>query len=203
MLETLPFALNAVLYLTWSQGYVILTKFKFNDYNAGIFAIVVFIMTTVNLIPSTIFSKYITPKIHLAFYNNSTKIRDLFVKWNSVMFCFGIAVGLILYLLSPLFVSVFFGEKYLEVIPLVQLFTIAIPLRYMGLISGSILTTGNFIGIKNKALLIASIFNLTASIFLDTKYGIQGLIAVIIITETILFSFYYFKTTALLKKLIK
>ena len=114
LLETLPFALNAVLYLTWSQGYVILTKFKFNDYNAGIFAIVVFIMTTVNLIPSTIFSKYITPKIHLAFYNNSTKIRDLFVKWNSVMFCFGIAVGLILYLLSPLFVSVFFERKILR-----------------------------------------------------------------------------------------
>ena len=62
----------------------------------------------------------------------------------------------------------------------------------MGLISGSILTTGNFIGIKKKALLIASIFNLTASIFLDTKYGIQGLIAVIIITETILFFFLLF-----------
>lgn len=189
--ESWSFGLAGVLYLAWSQGHIIISKYKFGNTEAGIYSIVILIMMAINIFPTTLFSRYLLPKIHKYSYHNKKKLINIYNKSNLILFTVGVIVGFLIYKSSDFFINFMFDENYSSSIQLLKLSSFIIPFRFMGLNSGTLMTTGNFLLIKNKALFIVAFLNLTIAILMPKEYGLKGLIILILISEFILFTFYH------------
>jgi O-antigen/teichoic acid export membrane protein len=189
--ESWSFGLAGVLYLAWSQGHIIISKYKFGNTEAGIYSIVILIMMAINIFPTTLFSRYLLPKIHKYSYHNKKKLINIYNKSNLILFIVGVIVGFLIYKSSDFFINFIFDENYSSSIQLLKLSSFIIPFRFMGLNSGTLMTTGNFLLIKNKALFIVAFLNLTIAILMPKEYGLKGLIILILISEFILFTFYH------------
>jgi len=188
--ESWSFGFAGVLYLAWSQGHIIISKYKFGNTEAGIYSIVILIMMAINIFPTTLFSRYLLPKIHEYFYHDKKKLINFYKKGNLYLFMVGVLVAFLLFYSSDFLIS-FLDENYASSAQLLKLSSLIIPFRFMGLNPGTLMTTGNFLFIKNKALLIVAFLNITIAILMPHEYGLKGLIILILTSEVTLFTFYH------------
>lgn len=192
--ETFSYGYSGVLYLSWTQGHIFITKYKFDNINAGLYAVAILMITALTIVPTTIFSKYFTPKIHYYFFHDKNTLKLYYNKVSLILISAGVLVGLSLYFLADSIINLLYSSEYLPAISLLKIFALSLPLKFLGLNPGTLLTTGNFIKHKNKILTLAVFFNLTATIIMPEKYGINGMAFLVLVTETVLFGYYFFYT---------
>jgi O-antigen/teichoic acid export membrane protein len=192
--ETYSFGYSGILFLAWSQGHIFITKYKFDNSNAAIYSVALLILSALTLVPTNLFSRYLTPKIHYYFFKNKGLLKKYFGKANMLLAIAGVIVGTFLYYSADIIISLLFAKEYAPTSRLLKIFAFTIPLKFIGLNSGTLLTTGSYIIHKNKILSLAVVFNLIATLLMPEKYGIYGLAYLVLVTESFLFLYYVFYT---------
>ncbi|MBA3009320.1 MAG: oligosaccharide flippase family protein [Proteobacteria bacterium] len=186
------FAGTGVLYLVWNQGHIVYSQKLFGNYQAGIYNTAMVLSAAISLFPNVVFSKLLLPRYHQFIYNNMNALKKYFFWGNILLFSFGIFTSIMVITFSEFIIGHFFGEGYNESIYLLKLISLTFPFRFLGFNSGSIISTGDHIKVKFRALLIVSFINLLLAYYLSKVYGIVGMAMSISLSELVLVGFYIF-----------
>jgi len=190
--ETKFFGILGILYLAWNQGHIVIAKYFLGDSDAGIYNSAMIIITTVSLLPSVAYSKFLQPRIHRWAYKDLVKLKRMYNYGNKIMFVVGICAMLLLIFSSSWLITIIFGEKYNEASTILIILALTLPFRFLGYSSGALLMTAQYQKIKAKVLFIVVLLNLILAYVIIPIWGLVGLASTIAMSELILVSFYYF-----------
>lgn len=190
--ETKFFGILGILYLAWNQGHIVIAKYFLGDSDAGIYNSAMIIITTVSLLPSVAYSKFLQPRIHRWAYKDLLKLKRMYSYGNKIMFVVGIFAMFLLIFSSYWLIPIIFGKEYNEAITILIILALTLPFRFLGYSSGALLMTAQYQKIKAKVLFIVVLLNLILAYVIIPIWGLMGLASTIAMSELILVSFYYF-----------
>ena len=184
--ESWIFGLAGVLYLAWAQAHVVYAKYFLGDEAAGLYGAALIILTTICLLPTSLFSKFLLPKIHRWASQDFVKLREFSRLSSLVMFLIGIVAAVAIFLVSDFLIALAFGEAYAGAALLLKILACTLPMRFLGYTAGAMLRTKSYMQIKVAILCAAAIFNLLLAFWLVGIWGLPGLAATVAITEFVL-----------------
>lgn len=190
--ETWLFALVGILYLAWSQGHVILAMALLGSKDAGVYAATLFVLNSICLVPSTIYSKYFLPKIHRWVYHDSDKLHLHYKKSNKILFILGLIAFSFIYFFSPYIVNIIFPSEYSDVVKYLQILAFTIPIRFMGYNSGSLLVTIQHTHTKAAILSVVVAFNIFFILLTYKEFELEAFAWSIVISEFFLVMAYIY-----------
>ena len=194
------FGVAGLLYLAWAQGHVVIAQYALGNQSAGFYNAALIILNAVCLLPAAAFSKFLLPKIHRWAAQDFEKLKTFGRMSSILMLIIGIIVSAVLFLCAPLAIHVAFGPEFEVAADVLQILSLAIPIRFLAYSAGAMLRTQRLMKVKISLLSVAVIFNFILIGLLIPHWGVYGLAATVPITELILFSiyvyimeFYYFR----------
>lgn len=181
--EIWPFGMAGVFYLIYFQSSLIMLKYIDGNISAGFFAVVFLILQAVYIFPAVVFQKFLMPKIHRWAQEENEKIRILYEKGNKLMFLTGIGTMVLVWVLSPFLIPVFFGEDYTGAILPLVIISISIPLRFLSTCSGSILATKDNMRRRVSHMKWAALINIIINLMSIPLLGIYGAVLSAIVCD--------------------
>lgn len=183
--ESLPYAVHvAVGALYLNADTIILKEYvgleQVGIYQAGIKAL------GAAMILMTVFNNVLLPKFAQYSKSNINVFTSTVFKFNMISMAVGLIIALIVSLFAEFLVMLVYGEKFLELVQYVWLFSIIIFLRYFGLVYGVLLTVSNRQKIRTYAVIFTLIFIVVSDLFVVPEYKIYGALIVLIIAHIIL-----------------
>ena len=106
------------------------------------------------------------------------------------MFTLGILFLVLLFPIVSYLVPLFFGEAYLQAIPLVQILIFCIPIKFLASSVEMPLFTRNYMPTKTFIMGTVAFVNITLNIYLIPLYSFYGAAVSTLISELLLFFFY-------------
>jgi len=125
------YGLEATLYPIFFQISTVLLKYLGGNAQAGIFGIALGIMTAIYLIPSTVYQKFLLPKLHRWAVHDPGTFWRVYRHGAIAMLASGVLVALVMVAVSPWLVLIIFGEKYRPVVKVLTLLAICVPVRFL------------------------------------------------------------------------
>lgn len=184
--ETWVFGAAGVLYLAWSQGHIVLSKYFLGNYQAGVYSSAMVLLNAICLFPSVLYTKYMLPKIHRWANHDLKMLKKAYFSGNKAMFFIGIFSMLLVGVLSSWGVVLIFGEKYRAAGNLLRVLSLTLPIRFLGYSVGALLVTKHHMRLKIKILVTVAVFNYLLAIMLMPIWGLYGLASTIAVSEAIL-----------------
>ncbi|MEZ9132802.1 oligosaccharide flippase family protein [Vibrio breoganii] len=191
------FSASSFLYIIYYQSDIILISKLDSPIATGYYnAAFVFISATY-IIPSLIVQKYMLPTLHRLFHSG----QNSFLKYSEKMFYILLALSILLcvflILSSELIIILSFGSDYRNSITYLTILSCTIPLKFITVLAGAILTASEFMGRKVKLMLYAAIFNILSNLIFIPIYGGYAAAVTTVLTELLLllfFSYYVLKS---------
>ena len=178
-----PFGLAAIFYLIYLQSDLIILKYLVNDKAAGIYSAAFAVIISSYLIPGVIYQKFLLPKIHRWANQDQNKLKKVFQGGNGIMFFTGILILIVLYILIPEIVPLFFGEAYLEAVLVLQILIFCVPIRFLATSIESPLFTKDLMPLNTLIWGLTAFLNLSLNFILIPSYSIYGAAAATLISE--------------------
>ncbi len=190
--EAWPFGVSAILYFIYFQSDIIILEYLVGEEAAATYNIVFIIMLAIYLIPSVISQKYLLSKIHYLSYNRPELLKKYYYDNIVKAFIAGLIISIIMWNIVPYLVPFLFGDQYHKVIYLVFVLLTAVPMRFVSIYAGIILTTKNHIRNKIKFMSVVALFNVIFNFLLIPIYRELGAAMVTVMSEVILMNLYVF-----------
>lgn len=185
-----PFGLGTVFHLIYFQSDVLLLKYLKGNEVAGIYSVAFTIMIAVYLLPSSVFQKFLMPKVHRWAVHDRKKLLRVYRFGNGIMLAVGGCVGILLLILAPWGVPLLFGVGYRKAVPLVLILAISAPMRYLASSVGATLVTRSNMRRKSLYMGGVAVFNVLLNIALIPALGARGAAIATVASETLLLGFY-------------
>ena len=187
-----PFALGSIFFLIYSQIGIVFLSWIEGSGSAGLFNAALVVLSTIYLLPNTIYQQYLLPHFFRWAEHDKTKLIRLYRLGNGTMIFMGIVIGALMALLSTWFAPIVFGLEYSSVGYLLRLMAICIPVRFLASSVSAVLTTGGLIRLKAFYQAIAVIVNILGNISLIPYMGIYGAGIATIMSELVLLSLFLY-----------
>ncbi|WP_071991067.1 oligosaccharide flippase family protein [Yersinia wautersii] len=166
-----PFGIAALCHLIYFQSDIILINYFSSSIEAGYYTVAFTIISSAYLITAAIYQKYLLPKVHYWYNHDKEKIRIVYKKGGKIMLVLSLIIVLFIQVFSKYFVLKTYGEDYVGAIIFIKILSICIIFRFMSSNIGVILSTGNLISKKTKAMLYTAVLNIVTNIILIPMYG--------------------------------
>ncbi|OXJ13295.1 glycosyltransferase [Burkholderia sp. AU6039] len=183
--QAFPFGIASLLYFAYAQGGLIVAAVVLGPRDVSAYNVVVTTMAAVYLLPAVLFQKLLMPRLHRWAAMDPARLRHAFRAGNRWMALAGVAVGAVLAVLAPVVVPLAFGERYRDVVPLVQWMALCAPLRFVTTSASSVMTTRDFIAIRNRCAFAALVVNIGLGACLMPVWGLAGAVAAAIAGEAL------------------
>ncbi|MED5610867.1 oligosaccharide flippase family protein [Pseudomonas sp. JH-2] len=187
-----PFGVAILFHLIYYQSNIILLQRLDGDHSAGLYSVAFVVINGIYLLPSVIYQRFLIAKIHRWSYSDRPLFRKVYTQGNWAMAGLGIVAAIALYFLSPVLIPVIFGSSYEPVINILQLLSLAVPLRFVAMSVGATLVTQEHMRTKVRYMGAVSVINVILNFIAIPRYGIIGAAAVTVASELILVSLYFF-----------
>lgn len=198
--ESWVFGLAGLLYLAWAQAHIVFAKYALGNEAAGLYGSALILMNAICLLPTTLFSKFLLPKIHRWASQDISRLKEFSRLSSLIMFSGGVLAAVLIFFLSDVLIRIAFGEGYENATLLLKVLSCTLPMRFLGYNAGAMLRTKRFMQIKVAILVLSAAFNFALAILFVSRWGLPGLVATVAITEFFLVSsyvlavkFFYFK----------
>jgi len=188
--EAWPFGLAAIFYLIYLQSDLIFLKYMINNESAGIYSASYTFLLAIYLIPGVIYQKFLLPKFHRWSNFNQKRFLEVYQAGNGLMFTLGILFLVLLFPIVSYLVPLFFGEAYLQAIPLVQILILCIPIKFLASSVEIPLFTRDYMPTKTLIMGAVAFVNIALNIYLIPLYSFYGAAASTLISEFLLLVFY-------------
>jgi O-antigen/teichoic acid export membrane protein len=133
-----------------------------------------------------VLNNVLLPKFTQYARTDSVVFAKMVFKFNVISMLTGLVIASIVNVFSESLVLLVYGEKFIELVPYVWLFSIIIFLRYFGLVYGVLLTVSNRQKIRTYTVIFTLFFILISDLFVVPGYKIFGALVVLIIAHIIL-----------------
>lgn len=180
------FGVYAALYPVFFQISTILLKYLQGDAQAGLYAIVLAVMTAIYLIPATIYQKFLLGKLHRWAAHDRPKFWLVYRRGNVIMLALGLAVGAALVLLGPWLVPLVFGEAYRRVAAILTVLALCPPIRFLSTAMGSALLTEDHMRFRVYAMAFATVAAVAGNVLLIPTFGEMGAAWATVAAEAVL-----------------
>lgn len=182
--ENSPYAVHLAIGVLYLQIDTIVIKQLLDNEAVGIYQSGMRI-----LIGALIFADVIT-NVYLPKLSKVTFNKELFIDLGVNITRYSILIGsigtIILFILAKPIILLLYGEEFLKTIPLVQMFSILLIVRYFGVSYGAMLTTMDRQKTRAIAVCFALIVNILLNMFLIPALGLSGAVISGILTSLIL-----------------
>jgi O-antigen/teichoic acid export membrane protein/glycosyltransferase involved in cell wall biosynthesis len=183
--QAFPFGIASLLYFAYAQGVLIVAAVVLGPRDVSAYNVVVTTMAAVYLLPAVLFQKLLMPRLHRWAATDPARLRHAFRAGNRWMALAGVAAGAVLALVAPVVVPLAFGERYRDVVPLVQWMALCAPLRFVTTSASSVMTTGDFVAIRNRCAFVALVVSVGLGAGLMPVWGLAGAVAATIAGEVL------------------
>ncbi|MDP1624579.1 MAG: oligosaccharide flippase family protein [bacterium] len=187
-----PFGLAGLFQLINYQSDIVLVKYITGADAAGIYTVAGLVMTAVYLMPSTIYQKFLLPKIHRWANNDRAKFYRVYRQGNVVMLFMGIITLLGIWATSQWAIPLLFGEQYQESVVLLNILAVSAPIVFVNHSVGATLVTQEHMKQKVKFMGAVAIMNLLLNILLIPSYGAQAAAVTTVFSNLTLLAIYFF-----------
>lgn len=188
--KAMPFGLAALFHMIYYQSNIVFLKYMVDDTSAGYYAVAFSVMAAIYLFPSTIYQKYLLPKMHRWAYYDSKKFYEVYLLGNKMMLISGVVSMLVIWLTVFWVVPLVFGEEYRRSVIIINILALSAPFLFLAFNSGSTMSTKNFLVVKIKYMAIVCLFNIMMNYILISLYQEIGAAISTVITNIILFMLY-------------
>ncbi|RQS19257.1 glycosyltransferase [Burkholderia sp. Bp8992] len=183
--QALPFGVASLLYFAYAQGGLIVAAVMLGPRDAGTYNVVVTTLAAVYLLPAVLFQKLLMPRLHRWAVTDPARLRHAFHVGNRWMVLAGLAVGVALVVVAPAVVPFAFGERYRDAVLLVQWMAVCAPLRFVTTSASSVMTTRDFIVLRNRCAFVALAVGIGLGVGLMPGWGLPGAVAAAIAGEVL------------------
>lgn len=191
-LESAPFGVGVLFHLIYFQSDIVLINNMISSESAGIYSVAFTIISATYLLPSTIYQKYLLPRIHILSETDEEGLEKLFKKGNGLMLVAGGGIALLMFLFSSILVELLFGYEYETASDYIKCLAICIVFRYMSSNLGVFLLVDNLVSKRNLYMFITALINIIANFLFIPKFGVYGAVISTIISEMLLFILFLF-----------
>lgn len=185
-----PFGVGALLYLLYFQSGVILVKAQLGAEAAGLYHAAFVIVAATYLLPTTLYQKYLLPKIHRWAVQDRDNLRAVYVRGNLLMFLLGLLVAAAMALAAPWLIPLLFGAGFGESVALLVLMCVAVPFRYVATSVGAVLNTGELMRRKIRAMALVALFFWLLGFGLTESLGLVGIVYATVLSDLLLLLLY-------------
>tara|TARA_B100000212_G_C27350933_1_gene523588 strand:- start:103 stop:1419 length:1317 start_codon:yes stop_codon:yes gene_type:complete len=196
--SSIPFALAGFFHFIYYQSDIILVKYLSSNSQAGYYSSAVLIFSSIMLIPTVIYQKYLMPKIHFWFNYDKSFFVNFFKKFSLYMFIIGTMFFLLVYFNAEKIILFVFGKNYFDSIHLIKLLSISLPISFLSANLGATLVTGKTIRKKARIMGFIAITNILLNLILIPFFDAQGAAYATLICNVLLFIIYFFESNKLM-----
>ncbi|MDN0109154.1 oligosaccharide flippase family protein [Yersinia mollaretii] len=187
-----PFGISALCHLIYFQSDIILINLLGSPSEAGYYTVAFTIIISAYLIPTAIYQRYLLPKMHYWYNHDKQKIKIIYEKGSRAMLTISILIVIVIQLFSKYFILAIFGEDYINAVIFINTLSICIIFRFMSSNIGVIISTGEMINKKTKAMLYTAVINVVLNLILIPIYGAIAACYTTVLCELILMIQFYF-----------
>lgn len=188
--ESGPFGIASLSHLIYFQLAATLVGTLSTVEQAAFYSIAFNVFAATLILPGVIFQRILVPSIHRAVSRGDQGFLVAYNSLNGIMLAGGVCVGAIVFFVAPWIIPMLFGERYAPAAPILQIFALCIPLRYLVTSLGSLLLTGKNITAKAKAMSAVALLSTILNIILIPRFGAAGAAVCSAVSDLVLVSAY-------------
>lgn len=179
--QILPYASTTIIFLVYQYINVLLINIFLSSEDAANYFLSFSILTIFYLIPNSIFSIFLLPKIHAM--NDKNMILKFMVRMKKIMF-FASAICALLFVVIGYVISISsFGEKYHGMFNIMLLMSLLIVVKFLSSIADGVLNKGFLIRHKVNIQFQMFIINVIINLVLLKFIGVYGSIISLLVSE--------------------
>ena len=186
-----PFGFAGLFHLIYFQSDIIFVKYLTGSEAAGAYNIASTIMVGVYLLPSTLYQKYLLPKMHRWAHHDREKFSQVYKQGNIILLAIGIIVMFGLWAISSWVIPFLFGEKYQNSIILLNIISVSTPIMFVAFSAGTVLMTKDNMKKKVKIMGVVAVINILFNMLFIPYYGAVGAAVSTVISNLFLLAFYF------------
>ena len=188
--EAWPFGVAGVLYFVYFQSDIIILEYMMGAEASAMYGVAFVMMYSIYLIPSVIGQKYILSKFHYLSYNNPYLLKKYYYDNILKVIAVGVIASIFMWYFMPYLILYLFGEQYQQAISLALVLLIAVPVRFVSIYAGIVLTTKNHVRNKIKFMGIVAVLNIVVNFLLIPTYQEFGAVMATLMSEFLLMVMY-------------
>ncbi|WP_405268136.1 flippase [Cellulophaga sp. Ld12] len=174
IINSSPLVLSSLALVIFQQFDQIMIKHLLNEYSVGQYSAAVSIIGLIVFIPMVL-TDVISPSLIKSKINskstdylNKLQLFSDYITWGSIILC------ILITFLSPIIVNLIYGDKYLDSIEILKVFTWQSVFIAMGAVAAQIMIIDNKHQVAYIKSLAAGILNIVLNFIWIPKYGIMG-----------------------------
>jgi O-antigen/teichoic acid export membrane protein len=172
--EALPFVMMSTFPRVCSQGVVAIIEQLVGASAAAICNVAYLIVSTVYLVPSVIYTKYLVSKVFRWWVHDRQMFNAALHVGVAVQLILGVLGMAVVMLAAPLVVPFIFGARYSEAVPVLMVLAISIPIRFVQHAYASAFYSKEHMWRKVAYMGISAAISVILSITLTPIFGLPG-----------------------------
>jgi O-antigen/teichoic acid export membrane protein len=188
--EASPFGLGSVFHLIYFQSAIVMLQYLQGGVAAGIYNVAFIVMAAAYLLPSTVFQKFLLPKIHRWANHDRARFLQVYRFGNGLMLLLGVVTAVAIFALGPWLVPLLFGAAYREASALLKLLAFCVPMRFLASSAGAALMTQDNMRRKNLYMAAVAVINVLLNLSLIPLLAATGAAIATLLSEIILLALY-------------
>lgn len=189
--ECWPFGMASFLAFIYVQSTIIMIKYLCNDTEAGYYNISFVILTSVMILPTVLYQKYLLPKYHRWANHDRDKFYLAYKKGNVAMLLSGFIIAIILFITSDWLIKFLFGSGYEPSSTPTRILAFSVPVYFLAYSIGATLVTQEHMQMKVKLMFFVAIVNIVLNYSLIPLFLSIGAAISTLISNMILLILYY------------
>lgn len=189
----LPFCMTLVVGMLYLRIDVVMLSAMKGDAAVGWYNAACTIVYGLVFIP-TILSSAVFPVMSRLFTSSTDALKVMIEKFAKYSFITALPILIILIVLADEFITIIYGNEFINSIITLQILSVYLSMRFVNHATGFTLSSTNKEHLRAFSAAIAAGSNIILNLFLIPEYSYVGAAVATVLTEVVLFSFYYYFT---------
>lgn len=199
-IKSFPFALAAFFHLIYFQSDIFIISQILGDEHTAKYSAMFLIVGSTLIIPTSIYQKFLLPKVHTWSANDRKKLKQTINKGAPFMIFLGMLLTVLIIYFSSQIVSLLFSESYFGSTHILKIMSLNITLYYFSSNYGIVLLTKNLISKKVKVMGVVALLNIVLNIIFIPIFDLNAALFSTIVCNLIIAFSYYFLANREIKK---
>ncbi len=190
--NSFPFSIAAILFAIYAQNGLYSVNKYVGSHESAAYGIAISFIFAIYIIPGVIYQKVVLPKFHVWSNHDKGMLLKTLQLGNGIMLLVGCFFSICTIIMSETVVSLFFGEKYIDAVEILQILALCIPFRFMISNLGALLSTGDNVKYKIYGMLIVVMFFTLLNTYVAKFFGSVAVAYLFVVSEIIMFLVFIF-----------